>query len=64
MNAALAPHLEAQREPMKAALAEMVRIPSVCQEGGDGTPFGEAVDQALRKALQIKDAPDTGLRQL
>jgi succinyl-diaminopimelate desuccinylase len=30
-----------------------VRIPSVCAEGGSGYPFGEAVDQALRKALEI-----------
>jgi succinyl-diaminopimelate desuccinylase len=46
-------HLIAQHEPMKKALAELVRIPSVCDEGGGGYPFGEAVDQALRKALQI-----------
>jgi predicted dipeptidase len=38
---------------MKAALVELVRIPSVCDEGGSGYPFGEAVDQALCKALQI-----------
>jgi succinyl-diaminopimelate desuccinylase len=46
-------HLIAQHEPMKKALAELVRIPSVCEEGAGGYPFGEAVDQALRKALQI-----------
>jgi succinyl-diaminopimelate desuccinylase len=46
-------HLAAQQEPLKAALVEMVRIPSVCNEGAGGYPFGEAVDQALRKALQI-----------
>ena len=45
---------------MKAALKELVRIPSVCEEGGGGYPFGEAVDQALRKALQI--AGDLGFR--
>jgi succinyl-diaminopimelate desuccinylase len=53
MRAAIAAHLEAQREPMKAALVELVRIPSVCDEGGGGTPFGTAVDQALRRVLQI-----------
>jgi succinyl-diaminopimelate desuccinylase len=48
----LTSHLAAQKEPLKNALAELVRIPSVCEEGADGTPFGEAIDQALRKALQ------------
>ena len=60
MRADIAGHLEAQREPMKAALVDLVRIPSVCEEGGGGTLFGEAVDQALRKALQI--AADLGFR--
>lgn len=46
-------HLAAQQVPMKAALAELVRIPSVCDEGGGGYPFGEAIDRALHKALQI-----------
>jgi predicted dipeptidase len=46
-------HLAAQQEPLKAALVELVRIPSVCNEGGGGYPFGEAIDRALRKALQI-----------
>jgi predicted dipeptidase len=46
-------HLAAQQAPLKAALVELVRIPSVCEEGGGGYPFGEAIDQALRKALQI-----------
>ncbi len=46
-------HLRAQHAPMKAALIELVRIPSVCDEGAGGYPFGEAVDQALRKALKI-----------
>jgi predicted dipeptidase len=49
----LAQHLEAQQEPMKAALMDLLRIPSVCDEGAGGYPFGEAVDQALRKALEI-----------
>ena len=46
-------HLAAQQKPMKEALVELVRIPSVCDEGGGGYPFGEAVDRALRKSLQI-----------
>jgi succinyl-diaminopimelate desuccinylase len=46
--------------PMKAALMELLRIPSVCNEGEAGFPFGAAVDQALRKALQI--AGDLGFR--
>jgi len=53
-------HLRAQQAPMKAALVELVRIPSVCDEGAGGYPFGEAVDQALRKALQI--AGDLGFK--
>ncbi len=52
--------LAAQEKPLKAALLELVRIPSVCEEGGGGFPFGKAVDQALRKALQI--AADLGFR--
>jgi predicted dipeptidase len=46
-------HLEAQQEPMKKALMDLVRIPSVCSEGGGGYPFGSAIDQALHKALEI-----------
>ena len=38
---------------MKAALKELLRIPSVINEGEGGYPFGEGVDQALRKALEI-----------
>jgi succinyl-diaminopimelate desuccinylase len=55
----IAHHLEAQQAPLKAALKELVRIPSVCAEGG-GSPFGEAIDRALRMALQI--AGDLGFR--
>ena len=51
----IAQHLEAQREPMKAALIDLVRIPSVCDEGAGGYPFGQAIDQALRAALQIAE---------
>jgi succinyl-diaminopimelate desuccinylase len=53
-------HLMAQREPLRKALADLVRIPSVCEEGGDGYPFGEAIDLALRQALQV--AGDLGFR--
>jgi succinyl-diaminopimelate desuccinylase len=60
MFASINQHLEAQHAPLKAALSEMVRIPSVCDEGGDGFPFGAAVDQALRAALRI--AGDLGFR--
>ena len=56
----LAAHLAAQQEPLKAALKELVRIPSLCAEGAGGYPFGEAVDQALRKALQV--AGELGFR--
>ncbi len=52
--------LAAQHEPLKKALIELVRIPSVCDEGVGGYPFGKHVDQALRKALQI--AGDLGFR--
>ena len=56
----LGSHLEAQQEPLKKALIELVRIPSVCEEGGGGFPFGEAIDQALHKALQV--AGELGFR--
>lgn len=46
-------HLKAQHAPLKEALVELVRIPSVCDEGAEGYPFGPAVDCALRKALEI-----------
>ena len=60
MLANIADHLAAQHAPLKAALSELVRIPSVCAEGEGGYPFGAAVDQALRAALQI--AGDLGFR--
>jgi len=52
--------LAAQQDPLKAALVELVRIPSVCNEGAGGYPFGAPIDQALRKALQI--AGELGFR--
>jgi predicted dipeptidase len=54
--AALTPHLEAQKAPLKQALVDLVRIPSVCDEGGGGYPFGEAIDRSLVKALEIADS--------
>jgi succinyl-diaminopimelate desuccinylase len=56
----LSSHLQAQYAPLKAALFELLRIPSVCDEGAGGYPFGPAVDQALRTALRI--AGDLGFR--
>jgi succinyl-diaminopimelate desuccinylase len=53
-------HLAAQQEPLKKALVELVRIPSVCEEGGGGYPFGEPIDRALRQAL--KTAGELGFR--
>lgn len=49
----LSRYLEAQHAPMKAALSELVRLPSICVEGAGGYPFGPGIDQALRLALQI-----------
>ena len=46
-------HLEAQQTPLKQAVVELVRIPSACDEGAEGFPFGPDVDRALRKALEI-----------
>ncbi len=60
MTADLSRFLLAQQAPFKIALSDLIRIPSVCVEGGDGFPFGLAVEQALRKALQI--AADLGFR--
>jgi succinyl-diaminopimelate desuccinylase len=60
MSVSLTEHLEAQHAPLKAALSELVRIPSLCNEGDVRYPFGAAVDQALRLALQI--AGDLGFR--
>lgn len=53
-------YLAAQHEPLKKALIELVRIPSVCDEGAGGFPFGKNIDQALRKALHI--AGELGFR--
>ena len=47
-------------EPFKEALSELIRIPSVIDEGGDGFPFGKPIDDALRLTLEI--AKDLGFR--
>jgi len=56
----LTSYLAAQQEPLKKALIELVRIPSVCDEGDGGFPFGEAIDRALCQAL--KTAGELGFR--
>jgi succinyl-diaminopimelate desuccinylase len=53
MNETVAQHVKAQQAPMKAALAELVRIPSVLEEGSVGSPFGPAISQALHTTLEI-----------
>jgi succinyl-diaminopimelate desuccinylase len=53
MTATLAESLEAQQAPLTAALAELIRIPSLCDEGAGGYPFGPHIDRALCKALEI-----------
>jgi predicted dipeptidase len=60
MSETLAVCLERQQAALKAALIELVRIPSVVEEGAGGHPFGAAIDQALRQTLQI--AAGLGLR--
>ncbi len=53
MLTSLDTHLKAQHAPLKEALVDLVRIPSVCDAGAKGFPFGPDVDSALRKALEI-----------
>lgn len=48
-------HLENQQEPLKEAIKEVVCIPSVIDEEGGGFPFGTAVDDVLRKTLEIAE---------
>jgi predicted dipeptidase len=52
--------LKNQHEKMKAAVCDLVRIPSVLDESAQGTPFGEPIDRALHTALQI--AAELGFR--
>ncbi len=60
MLTSLTPHLAAQQGPLKEALIALLRIPSVCDEGAGGLPFGPEVDRALRQALAT--AAGLGLR--
>jgi len=46
-------HLWNQRIPLKEAIKELVRIPSVIQESGGVLPFGKDIDDALRRTLDI-----------
>ena len=46
-------HLWNQRIPLKEAIKELVRIPSVIQESGGVLPFGKGIDDALRRTLDI-----------
>jgi len=46
-------HLQSQHKPLKEAIKELVRIPSVIEEENGKFPFGECVDDALRKTLEI-----------
>lgn len=43
------------KEDMLRSISEVVSIPSVCSDGQGGFPFGENVDKALRKALEISE---------
>jgi succinyl-diaminopimelate desuccinylase len=55
MRANFTQYLEAQRTPMKEAVIELVRIPSITADANGDYPFGEAIDQALRKELEIAE---------
>jgi succinyl-diaminopimelate desuccinylase len=60
MPPALSATLHAQQDPLKRALAELIHIPSVCDESDPRYPFGEPIDRALRTALRI--AADLGFQ--
>mgnify|MGYP003619438161 FL=1 len=49
----LTPQLQKQQASLREALVDLIRIPSVCDEGAGGFPFGPGVDNALRKVLEI-----------
>ena len=53
-------YLKRQETPLKNAIADLVRIPSVLDETDPSYPFGVGVHQALQKAVDI--AADLGLR--
>ena len=45
-------HLEAQRAPLKAAIVELVRVPSVCDEGEGGYPYAHAIHELIQEKRQ------------
>lgn len=47
--------LEAHREEMFADIASLVEIPSVCQEGEGGYPYGTHCAEALRQMSRLAD---------
>ncbi|MCM3765798.1 M20 family metallopeptidase [Neobacillus niacini] len=47
------PELRKIESDFHQALMELVKIPSVINEGEDGFPFGRDIDRALRKTLEI-----------
>jgi len=55
MQAKIKQHLQNQHRPLKEAIKDVVRIPSVIEEGGAGFTFGKGVDDALRTTLQIAE---------
>jgi succinyl-diaminopimelate desuccinylase len=56
----LQPYLINQREFFKTALKSLIAIPSVSNEGENGTPLGTGIDLALHKMLLI--SAEMGLR--
>lgn len=58
------PHLAAQEAALKAALIELVRIPSVCDEGAPGQRRrGLAAHRLRRRDLCPRHAQLRGLRR-
>ncbi len=45
--------IEAHREEMVGVLQELIQIPSVLEEAGEGQPFGTFIAQALDRTLEI-----------
>ncbi|MET3643596.1 dipeptidase [Streptococcus gallinaceus] len=44
---------ESHRAEVLAAIKDIVAIPSVCHEGENGTPFGQAIQDALEHTLEL-----------
>lgn len=53
MTLDLTQYLDDQHVPLKDALKQLIAIPSVLDDGGDGYPFGKAVHEALQKVSEI-----------